>query len=60
MAGVLPPFSEDLLGDGGEVWDVGGLMVVLWEDLRGAEVASLGSNKDPYEVTVGRDKDSHS
>ena len=35
-------------------------MVVLWEDLRGAEAASLGSNKDPYEVTVGRDKDSHS
>lgn len=32
-------------------------MVVLWEDLRGTEVASLGSNKEAYEVTVGRDKD---
>ena len=35
----------------------GGLMVVLWENLRGTEVASLGSNKEAYEVTVGRDRD---
>lgn len=57
MAGVLPLFSEDPLVMVGRSGMWGGLMVVLWEDLRGAEAASLGSNKEAYEVTVGRDKD---
>lgn len=52
MAGVLTPFFRRPLGDSGRPGKWGGLDGGLCKDLRGTEAASLGSNKEAYEVTV--------